>query len=280
MRPMILLALLAAATIAAEPAKEATYEIPYKLTQPKHILVRAKINGKGPFNFIMDTGAPALFFTEAVAAKAGVKADEKGWGTCERLELEGGLVISNAKGRVDTPFQLEGMNGMGLGGAEIHGLIGYNILAKYRMTIDLASDRMRWTPLDWNPGGPVGVKGGGGGPDAGQASLEIMGSMMKGLGGLLGRKATPTVTGRGQAGMVLRDDTAGPQVASVLKGWPAESAGVKVGDRLVKVDGKTVTKAAEAMEQAAKYAAGRKVSVVLDREGKSIELSLELAEGY
>ena len=94
MRPMILLALLAAATIAAEPAKEATYEIPYKLTQPKHILVRAKINGKGPFNFIMDTGAPALFFTEAVAAKAGVKADEKGWGTCERLELEGGLVRS------------------------------------------------------------------------------------------------------------------------------------------------------------------------------------------
>ena len=43
---------------------------------------------------------------------------------------------------------------------------------------------------------------------------------------------------------------------------------------------RAVTKAAEAMEQAAKYAAGRKVSVVLDREGKSIELSLELAEGY
>jgi hypothetical protein len=186
MRPLTLLALLASAVIAAEPAGKKTVEVPYKLTQPKHILVRAKINGKGPFNFIMDTGAPALFFTEAVAAKAGVKADEKGWGACETFELEGGLVVPSAKGRVDTPFQLEGMNGMGIGGAEIHGLIGYNILARYRITIDLSSDRMRWTPLDWKPDGPMGVRNQGGGSDAGQTSLELMGSMMKGLGGLLG----------------------------------------------------------------------------------------------
>lgn len=279
MRMMILAALLASATLAAEPGGEQTFEIPYKLTQPKHILVRAKINGKGPFNFIMDTGAPAMFFTEAVAAKAGVKPDDKGWGTCERLELEGGLVIPNARGRVDTPFQLEGMNGMGLGGAEIHGLIGYNILARYRMTIDLASDRMRWTPLDWNPGAPIGMRGGGG-PDAGQASLEFMGSMMKGLGGLLGRKATPAVAGRGQAGMILRDETGGPVVASVLKGLPAEAAGVKPGDRLVKVDGKTVTKASEALGHSGAFSAGKKVSLALERDGKPVEISLELAKGY
>ncbi|MFM7113238.1 MAG: PDZ domain-containing protein [Planctomycetota bacterium] len=280
MRPLTLLALLAAAVIAAEPAGKKTVEVPYKLTQPKHILVRAKINGKGPFNFIMDTGAPALFFTEAVAAKAGVKADEKGWGACETFELEGGLVVPSAKGRVDTPFQLEGMNGMGIGGAEIHGLIGYNILARYRITIDLSSDRMRWTPLDWKPDGPMGVRNQGGGSDAGQTSLELMGSMMKGLGGLLGRKATPTVTARGQAGLVLRDETAGPVVASVLKGWPAEAGGIKPGDRLVMVDGKTVTKASEALGQVEKMEAGRKLPLSLDREGKRLEVVLELAEGY
>ena len=97
--------LAASAMVAAEPAKEKSYEVPYRLTLPKHLMVRAKINGKGPFNFILDTGAPALFFTEAVAARAGVKADEKGWGECERFELEGGLVIPKARGRIDTPLR-------------------------------------------------------------------------------------------------------------------------------------------------------------------------------
>ena len=44
---------------ADEKGKEAAkpIEVPYRLTVPKHVLVRAKINGKGPFNFILDTGA-------------------------------------------------------------------------------------------------------------------------------------------------------------------------------------------------------------------------------
>ena len=59
------------------PKAATTYEVPYRLTDTKHVLVRVKINGKGPFNFILDTGAPALFMTEAVAKKAGGKADER-----------------------------------------------------------------------------------------------------------------------------------------------------------------------------------------------------------
>ena len=52
---------------------------------PKHILVRAKINGKGPFNFILDTGAPALFVSTKVCDKIGVKSDKKGWGKLRSL---------------------------------------------------------------------------------------------------------------------------------------------------------------------------------------------------
>ena len=33
-------------------------------------MVRTKINGKGPFNLIVDTGAPAVFITKTVAKKA------------------------------------------------------------------------------------------------------------------------------------------------------------------------------------------------------------------
>src|SRR5262249_17780726 len=97
-----------------------TFEVPFRLTIPKHIMVRAKINNKGPFNFILDTGAPALFVAVPVVKKLGVKPDANGWATFDRFEIEGGVVLNNAKGRAETPFQLEGMNGMGLAGAELH----------------------------------------------------------------------------------------------------------------------------------------------------------------
>src|SRR5262249_45750835 len=114
--------------------------VPYRLTAPKHVLIRAKINGKGPFNFILDTGAPAVFITNKVAEKAGVKPDRTGWGAFDSFEIEGGLVVPKAKGRVEDLFQLEGMNGLGLAGAEVHGVIGYNVIARYRIEFDFTKD--------------------------------------------------------------------------------------------------------------------------------------------
>src|SRR3954468_22626194 len=124
---LLALGLLAPPLQADEPKKDPLeqFEVPYRLTIPKHVLVRAKINGKGPYNFILDTGAPALFVSTALCKKLGVEPDRKGWGTFDRFDLEGGVALTKLKGRVETPFQLEGMNGLGLAGAELHGIIGY-----------------------------------------------------------------------------------------------------------------------------------------------------------
>src|SRR2546422_9044356 len=86
-----------------------TYEVPYRLTDTQHVLVRAKINGQGPFNFIIDTGAPMLFVSVPIAKKLGLEADKKGWTTLERFEMEGGAAQQKVKGRVETRLQLEGM---------------------------------------------------------------------------------------------------------------------------------------------------------------------------
>src|SRR5271169_3535874 len=141
---LLALGLLAPPLRADEPKKAEVeqFQVPYRLTIPKHIMVRAKINGKGPFNFILDTGAPALFVSTAVCKKLGIEPDKTGWGTFDKFEIEGGVVIPKAKGRIEDPFQLEGMNGMGLAGAELHGVIGYNLLARYRIEIDLTKDKM------------------------------------------------------------------------------------------------------------------------------------------
>jgi hypothetical protein len=267
----------AAEARAPVPDKSAprSFEVPYRLTVPKHVLVRAKINGKGPFNFILDTGAPALFVATPVCKKLGVEADRNGWGTFDRFEIEGGVVLTKVKGRVETPFQLEGMNGMGLAGAEVHGMIGFNILARYRMKIDFARDKMVWEPLDYEPKAPAGMGARGGSV----GGLEIIGSIMKGLGMVLGRKATPEVRLRGFWGVELAEGDDSPVVRSVLAAGPAGSAGVRAGDRLTHVQGRSVQNVEDVHRFARKLAPGDRVKLTVVRGKETKEITVKTGEG-
>jgi hypothetical protein len=261
----------------AGKAKARSYEVPYRLTIPKHVLVRAKINGKGPFNFILDTGAPALFVAVPVCEKLGIKPDRNGWGTFDRFEIEGGVVLTKARGRVETPSQLEGMNGMGLAGAEVHGMIGYNILAQYRMTIDFTRDKMTWTPLDYKPVAPSGMGARAGG---GAGGLEVMGSILKMLGGFLGRKASPDVIIPGFLGITLVDGGESPTVRAVLENGPAGKAGLRVGDRVTKFRGRTVTNTEDVLRFAHKVRPGEPVTLTVLRGKDTRVLEFLMGEGF
>ena len=216
--------------IAADPpAKEpVAVEVPYRLTDTKHVLVRAKLNGKGPFNFILDTGAPAVFIPQKIAKKIGLEVDEKGWGDFESFELEGGLNVPKLRTRVEDLFQLEGMNGMGLAGVELHGVIGYNLLARYRITYDFTLDKLKWVPLDFEPPKIQAVGKGG----EGQGSLDMMGSIAKMLAGFMGIKPNFEIHPVGFLGVEFEEKKSGLFVANVLKDSPAAKAGLKAGDQL------------------------------------------------
>src|SRR5262245_45976815 len=257
-----------------DPTKR--YQVPYRLTIPKHILIRAKINNKGPYNFILDTGAPALFVSTKVCKKLGVEPDRKGWGTFDRFEIEGGVVIEKAKGRVDDPFQLKGMNGLGLAGAELHGIIGYNILAKYRMEIDFTRDKMTWTELAWEPKAPMGIGGRGG-----QGGLEVFGFLMEALGKFMGRKATPDVVPRGLLGLDAVDDDGVAVVKSVLANGPADEGGLKPGDRIVKFKGRSVYGLDGLQRFARNVTPGDKIVLTVQRGGdkKEVEITIKVGEG-
>jgi hypothetical protein len=255
-------------------AEGKSFEVPYRLTVPKHILVRAKINGKGPFNFILDTGAPALFVSTAVCKKIGVEQDGKGWGTFDRFEIEGGVVFTKAKGRIEDPFQLEGMNGLGLAGAELHGVIGYNLLAQYRVEIDFTRDKMTWTYLKWEPKAPGGIGGKGGG-----SGLEIIGTIMKVLGGFLGLKPNLDTVQRGFLGLELSDGDESPVVKSVLEKGPAGEAGVKAGDRLTHVAGRSVQNTEDVLRFARRWTAGKEVTLTVVRGKDTKEITVKVGEG-
>jgi serine protease Do len=259
-----------------EPAALKTYQVPYRLTDTQHVLVRAKINGKGPYNFIIDTGAPALFVSTDVCKKIGVKPEKDDWGAFDRFEIEGGVVEEKARGRIEDPFQLKGMNGLGLAGAELHGIIGYTVLAKYRIEFDFTRDKMAWTKLDFQPPAPVGLGGGTGG----QGGLAAIGNMMGALGGLMGKRARPETILRGFLGMELAETDDGVQVSSVLVGGPADLAGVKAGDALKSFRGKGAAKVADVLREGRKVRKGDAVELAVTRGGKTRTFTVTAGEGF
>jgi hypothetical protein len=265
----------AAALCLAPPAPAAEpVQVPYSMTKFQHIMVRAKINGKGPYNFILDTGAPALFVSKDIGKKLGLKTDKNNWTTLDRFEIEGGLVVDKAAGVVDTPFQLEGMNGLGLAGAEIHGVIGYNILARYRLQIDFTQDKMTWTALDYKPMDLTRMSGKGG-----AGGLEVIGSLMKFLGSMMGTKAQPETVVRGFLGVELADGGEYPKVKSVLARGPAGKAGLKEGDVVTKFQDRTVSSAEDVLRFAKKVAPGDAVKLTVKRGAETMEITFKTGEG-
>jgi hypothetical protein len=281
MRPFWLCAGLCLALAAPARADEAaaksepkTYQVPYRLTRTQHIMVRVKANGKGPFNLILDTGAPALFLSTKAAKKASVEPDKNGWGTFDKFEVEGGVPIPKAKGRIEDPFQLEGMNGLGLAGAELHGMMGYNLLARYRIEIDLSRDKMTWTELDFDPPAPQRLEGGKGVPE-----LDALGGFMKMAGGLLGKKAKPEIVARGFLGLELAESDGKVTVRKVLEKGPADKAGVKAGDQVAEFGGEKVAGDAGLLKLAAQMTAGKEVKLTIVRDGKRQKITITAGEG-
>jgi hypothetical protein len=277
---MRILICTAAALLVAVPAwaddkpKPKTYAIPYKLTMTNHVMVRAKINGKGPFNFIVDTGAPALFVATKVAEKSGTKPDKNDWGKFEKFELEGGLMIENAAGKIADPFQLEGMNGTGLAGVELHGMIGYNLLARYKITYDFTSDKLLLTDLPGFDPGKVPSFGNG----SGQGGLEIIGKLMKIFGPLLGLQM-PQYKPRGYLGIEVDDSKDGVTIKKVLPSSPAEKAGLMAGDRLVKLSKDKIDRAVDLLKSASRGVAGNEIVLVVERDGAEKKITVTLGRG-
>jgi membrane-associated protease RseP (regulator of RpoE activity) len=258
----------------AKPAAK-TFHVPYKQTQTQHILVRAKINGKGPFNFILDTGAPALFVSTAVGKQLHIEPDGHGWGHLDRFEIEGGVVVPNARARIEDPFQLEGINGLGLAGVRLDGIIGYTVLARYRLVFDFTKDKLDWTPLDYKPPAPLGVEGHG----AAAGGLDVLGAAMKMFGMFLGKKPAPETALRGFMGIELAANSDSATVKSVLPDSPAQKAGITAGDRITRLQNRRVADRAALSKLAGKFVAGQEVHVTVRRGDKTLDVTVKMGDG-
>jgi serine protease DegQ len=260
---------------ADEPAKQDSKPapVPYRLTDTQHVMVRVKINGKGPFNFIVDTGCPVLIVSTPIAKKIGLQT-EKNWAVLDKLEFEGGLAQTKVKARVETPFQLEGMNGMGLAGVELHGLLGYSVIAKYKMEFDFTRDQLKWKPLAFDPPPPqpLGIKGGTGG-------LEMMAGLMKFLTFLSGLKPAPPPVARGFLGFEIDEKDNAIIVGGVLPKGPAAGAGLQAGDRILQIGSAKIKSVADVRRQVQRLLPDQEVRLQIQRGDEEMELKITAGRG-
>lgn len=259
-----------------------SYRVPYRNTDTNHALVRVRVNGKGPFNFLVDTGAPWLFVSTETAAKIGLKPSKDSYYTdVQRLDFEGGPFLTDLKARVEDPFQLVGMNALGLPGASIDGILGFSILARFRLELDPTNDRMTWTRLNFEPEDlAVPADANRAAPPEVQA-MSLLGPMMKFAAIFVGKKPEVQLRPRGWLGLELVEAAADgpPRVAAVLDGSPAATAGVRPGDLLQQINGREVANVKAAREAVAQVAPGDAVKLTVKRGDESQDLTLTAGEG-
>src|SRR6266404_8544193 len=226
-----LLALLAG-PVFADDKKVEPKTVKFDMLKTQHIVVDVKINGKGPFRLIFDTGAPAMLIDNHVAKEAGV-------------------IGKNARRPAFAPFGMMGepmkMKTFELGDLKaedvdaivmehptvsaiskmfgpIHGIVGFPFFARYRTTVDYQAKEMTFVPTSFKP------------TDIFQSLQAKLMSSMSGSGD----KGPTILAPAGQWGFTADkssgDEAAGLDIKEVLANSPAAKAGLKAGDRLLTLD--------------------------------------------
>lgn len=282
----LLAALLLVAACRPLPDEAAVaVNVPFTLSETKHIVIRAKINGRGPYSFIMDTGSPALFIPPAVAVKCDVDPARTGWAVVKDFEIEGGAHATNVRARIEEPMQVSRMNSLGVAGMHLDGIIGYNVIARFRVELDMRRPAMKWTPLTAHVPEPPDIKTlTGGKPLNVPKSAREMEDLAKMASALLPKKAETRTELRGFLGLELSDWSGEVRVLRVLAGGPAEKAGVKTGDTLLSMSiagesAQPVRNAAQALRVAEKTAPDASVTIKLKRGTQTVELTARASGG-
>jgi len=124
--------------------------VPFRLAKPDKplIVLETMVNGDGPFQFILDTGAGLTMISPELAEKLEVSRDEAqtAIGAGGSVQVHFGTVKSLAIG--DTRLEMLKVGIMDLTGIEkaietdVDGIVGYNFLSKFRVSIDYPQENV------------------------------------------------------------------------------------------------------------------------------------------
>ena len=265
-----LLAGLVPALIAQDvpPAKSLKVTLPFELVASNHMVVEAKINDKGPFRLIFDSGAPVSLLGNKAAEESGTIAKGaprsflmamRGEGTIKELEV-GDLKAKDIPVIILDHPTLKALGGFL--GRPLDGIIGFTFFARYRTTIDYQAKLMTLEPVDFEV-------------------RDILKELPERLAGPKVAKRR-VLAPSGLWGLTLGDPLdsgAGVAIKTVRPGSPAEAAGLKVGDVLTTLDGRWTSSTADAYAAANGATPGQAVEVVVLRDGQELKLQVKPVGG-
>ena len=244
--------------------------VPFELLPSNHIVLDAKINGKGPYRLVFDVGAPVTLLSN----KAG-----EGSGVVKKDAPKSFLMGMRGEGKVDTlqigDLKAEGLPVIvldhptlkalaGMLGKPLDGLIGYTFFARYKTTIDYQAKLMSFEPVD-------------------SKIRDLMKELPERLAGpKIAKKRTlaPTALwgltiGEPSGGVSSR----GVPVTLVVAGSPADEAGITVGDVMTTLDGRWTTTPSDAIGAAAGVKAGQPTAVVVLRDNEELTMTVTPKDG-
>lgn len=278
MRRTFAIVLLAAVPVLAasqEPAAEKKavekLVVPFELLDSRHMAVQVKLNGKGPYRLIFDTGAP-MNLVSSRAAKASGMLDAKAKGPTglfgsmglkkiETLEI-GAAKVENTNAQVlDHPY----VDALGEILGPLDGIVGFPFFARYKTTIDYQKKEMTLVPNGYVPG------------DAMEALMAKM--MAAQSAGKDARIVGPAAVFGFAVEKPKGDDAPGVAVVEVLGDGAAAKAGLKAGDRLLTLDGRWTDTVGDTFLAASLVRVGRDAVLMVERGGKELRLTVRPVRG-
>ena len=244
-----------------------TVTVPFTLLITKHIVIPIKVNGKGPYKVVFDTGAPVNMLSSKVGREAGLLDKEAqlpwlgllaagGPQMIKSLEV-GDLKTENVPAIVMDHPTIQTMSQLF---GPIDGIVGFPFFARYRLLIDYRSRTLKLSLSKFRP------------PDVFKALTERVIAFAE------EDNKPKVISAAGLWGIAVSkkadDNRAGVDISRIYSGGAAERAGIRQGDRLVTIDGRWSDSVIETYQAASRCKPGKKVTVVLERAGH--ELTLEV----
>lgn len=256
----------------AEPPAVKPAVIPFEMLKSGHMAVKIRVNGKGPYRVIFDTGAPINLFNNKLAEEAGLfEGAEKTTlpfiGTIAEVhakKLQVGSEKAANQPAIVMDHPLVELMSKKLGG--LYGIVGFPFFARYKMTIDYQAETLTLTPSGYEP------------PNVLRSLEKTLLQLM-----MAGNQQTKVLTSKAQWGLMVSkkpdDDAAGVDIKGVLPDSAAAEAGLKAGDRLLTVDDRWTDTLRDLYDIASYLKPGVTIPVALLRDGKKIELKITLRAG-
>jgi hypothetical protein len=245
--------------------------VPFELLKSRHMAIKAKVNGKGPYRLIFDTGAPVTLLSVKIGKDTGLLKNAPQplfapFGPTAEVKLDtlevGNLKVKNLPAIVmDHPTVQMMASALG----PIEGIVGFGFFARYKTTIDYQAKELTFVP-------------------SGYEAPDVLGGLMKSLmSAMQDQGDIKVVAPAGQWGMVVAkaagDDKPGVTIKEVRPGTPAATAGLKAGDRLLTLDSRWTDSVGECYLAASQIKPGTEVTAVIKRDGKEMEVTVKPVPG-